>query len=483
MSAVRKLAGQTAIYGLPSIIGRVLNYFLVPLHTYRFTEAEYGVVSEFYAYVAFFVVVLMFGMETTFFRFVQQAEDKEKAFNQAFSFVLVVNVAFLLVAFVFAQSIADWMHHPEYRNYVIWFACILAMDATSSILLAKLRYLEQPVRFAAIQFAGIGVNILLNLIFLLVLFDTYPEFGIGFIFLANLFSSLIRPLLLYKELSTYRFIWDKVMAKAMLIFAFPLVIAGFAGIINETLDRILLKRILLPEHGLEYAEAQLGIYSANYKLSILVTLFIQAFRFAAEPFFFSQEANADKDKVYSKIMTWFVIVVSLMFLVISTNLEIFKWFTPKEAYWEGLKVVPILLLANIFLGIYYNQSIWYKLANKTVYGAYIAVGGAAITIGLNFALIPMIGYLGAAITTLVVYFSMSVASWYFGQKIYPIKYNLRKIALYLVLSLILFFISRLISPESVMTSAFLSLFLILIFTGVVFFIEQPLKTLKKKEID
>lgn len=483
MGTVRKLAGQTAIYGLSSIVGRLLNYFLVPLHTWAFGTSEYGIISEFYAYVAFFVVLLMFGMETTFFRFVNKSEDKEKVFNNAFSVIMVLNAIFLVSALIFSQRIASWIGYPEYQSFVIWFVAILVVDATSSLFLAKLRYLDKPKKFAFIQLTSIGVNILLNLFFIFILYekDDPNSFGIGYIFLANLLASIVKPILLYKEISAFKFIWDKVMTKAMILYAIPLTIAGFAGIINETFDRILIKRLLMGD-GLEYAQSQVGIYSANYKISIFITLFITAFRYAAEPFFFAQEKNEYKDKLYSKIMTWFIIVVTFIFLSVSLNLEIAKWFTPNEEYWVGLRVVPILLLANVCLGIYYNQSIWYKLANKTLFGAYIAIGGAIVTLTLNIVLIPVMGYMGSAWTTLIVYFSMMVASYYFGQKHYPIAYNLRKAGLYIFTSLALFFLGYFIEIESFGLAFFYHSLLILLFIGIVLFIERPLKTFGKKEI-
>lgn len=485
MSAIKKLAGQTAIYGLSSILGRLLNYLLVPLHTAAFSTDEYGVVSEFYAYVAFFIVLLTFGMETTFFRFVNQSENKEKTFNQAASFVMLLSGLFLVLIVVFSQSIADWMGYPNMAKFVIWFGAILVVDAVSSLFLAKLRYQNEAKKFALVQLSSIGVNILLNLIFIWGIHDAENPtvgLGIGFIFLANLFASLIKPALLFKEVSAFRFVWDKAMSKAMIVFALPLAIAGFAGIINETIDRILIKRLLIgegSEQELIYAQSQVGIYSANYKLSILITIFIQAFRYAAEPFFFAQEKNEDKNKVYAKVMTYFIGIVCLMFLVISLNLEFFKWFIPNTDYHEGLKVVPILLFANICLGIYYNQSIWYKLSNKTIYGAYIAIGGATLTLVLNIILIPQIGYMASAWTTLVVYAGMMVASHFLGQRIYPIKYNLRKAGLYLISSLLLFAVGYLIDFESLIADSILSGVLILIFLGLFMVMEQPFKELRK----
>lgn len=494
MSALKKLAGQTAVYGLSSILGRLLNYLLVPLYTISFTTSEYGIVSEFYAYVAFLTVLLTFGLETTYFRFINKSENGEKTFNEVFSLVLIISGIFLILVLVFSQGIANLMLLPQYQNVVIWFGFILAFDATSSILLAKLRHQNNPKKFAFIQLSSIGLNILLNLIFILyakrqvdagntdglagIIYS--PAVGIGYIFIANLCSSLLKPLLLYKELSLYKFTFSKEQAKTLLLFATPLAIAGFAGIVNETIDRPMLKYLVYGQtNDLEYAQSQVGIYSANYKLSILITLFIQAFRYAAEPFFFAQEKSEDKSKVYSKVMTWFVVVVTLMFVGVALNLDIFKWFID-EPYWVGLNVVPVLLLANVFLGIYYNQSIWYKLADRPMFGAYIAIGGATITIILNLALIPFLGYLGSAWATLIVYFSMCAASWYLGQKYYPIKYNLRKVLFYLAASVILVMLGLLIQGDDEKFNIMTGIIFTGLFAGIVLFIERPLRTLRKR---
>ena len=482
MSTLKKLAGQTAIYGGSTIIGRLLNYFLVPLYTAVYTTAEYGSISIIYSYVAFFTVLLLFGMETTFFRFVNKSEDKAHTFNQAFSIVLIINAIVLISMLVFSQQIANWLKHPEYQIYVIWFAFILVFDATSSLLMARLRYENRPKSFAMIQLSGIGVTILLNLLFIYAFYSEGEPLSVGLVFLANLLGSFVKPLLLYKEIIRFKFTWEKTLVKTMFIFAIPLVIAGFSGIVNELIDRILLSNMLIPDGGIEYAEGQVGIYSANYKLAILISLFIQAFRYAAEPFFFSQEKSENKDKIYAKVMTYFVIVVTLIFLVISLNLPIFKLFIRSAEYWEGLKIVPILLMANVFLGIYYNQSIWYKLADKTRFGAYISIGGALLTLGLNFALIPWLGYMGSAIATCAVYFSMMVASYYFGKAHYPIKYNLRKIGLYIISALILFSISFIHDSNFIdftWSTFIFNAVLILIFIGVILFIERPFTRLRK----
>jgi O-antigen/teichoic acid export membrane protein len=474
---IKKLLGQTAVYGLSSIIGRLLNYLLVPLYTQVFADpSDYGVVSELYAWVAFLVVFLTFGMETTFFRFIQDKEDKEKVFRNSFITVIGVNVLFFFALIFFNQDIADLMLYSDHNEYIILLGAIVCIDAITALPLAKLRAEEKAFQFAGIQFASIGVNILLNLILMLVVFDpTRPEEGVLFILFANLIASLVKPLLLYKHFFNLRFIFDPQLAKTMLIYAIPLVIAGFAGIVNETIDRILLKHMLydgINAASLTYAEGQVGIYSACYKLAMLVTILLQAYRYAAEPFFFAQFKNEDKNKIYAKVMNIFIAAVCLVFLVVSLNIDIFKEFIRNEAYHEGLYVVPILLLANVFLGIYYNQSIWYKLSGQTKFGAYIAIGGAFLTIIINVLFIPTYGFEASAWATLIVYAFQMVASYLLGQKYYPIKYNLRKFMLYLGLAIFLFLFAKLIGLENTIARFVFHNLLIAMYIGLVYSMEK-----------
>jgi O-antigen/teichoic acid export membrane protein len=476
---IKQLLGQTAVYGLSSIVGRLLNYLLVPLYTAVFANpSDYGVVSELYAWVAFLVVLLTFGMETSFFRFLQDKEDKEKVFVNSFLTVIGINVLFFAVLLFFNQNIADLMLYSEHNEYIILLGAIVCIDAVTALPLAKLRAENKAFKFAGIQLSSIGVNIILNLVFMIGLFDpARPEEGVLFILFANLFASLVKPILLYKHFLHLRFNFDSTLAKEMLKYAFPLVIAGFAGIINETLDRILLKHILYDgstQVSLKIAEAQVGIYSACYKLAMLVTILLQAYRYAAEPFFFSQLKNQDKNKVYTKVMNVFIAMVCLVFLVVSLNIDFFKLFIRNEAYYIGLKVVPILLLANVFLGIYYNQSIWYKLSGQTKFGAYIAIGGAILTVVLNVVFIPLYGYMASAWATLIVYASQMIASYLLGQKHYPIAYNLRKFSLYLVGALCLYFIASFELFSSFLVKTIFNNGLILIYLLMVYKLEKSL---------
>jgi O-antigen/teichoic acid export membrane protein len=474
---IKKLLGQTAVYGLSSIVGRLLNYLLVPLYTHVFADpADYGVVSELYAWVAFLVVLLTFGMETAFFRFLQDKEDKDKVFLNGFLTVIGVNVVFFLALLFFNQDIADMLLFSGHNEYIILLGAIVCIDAITALPLAKLRADNKALQFASIQFVSILVNIALNLYFMLVLFDpARPEEGVLFILFANLFASLVKPVLLYKHFLNLRLNFDFELAKEMGIYAIPLVIAGFAGIINETIDRILLKHLLYDgttQLSLKLAEAQVGIYSACYKLAMLVTILLQAYRYAAEPFFFAQMKNEEKNKVYSKVMNFFVATVCLVFLVVSLNIDIFKHFIRNEAYWVGLEIVPVLLLANVFLGIYYNQSIWYKLSGQTKFGAYIAIGGACVTILLNVLFIPLYGFYASAWATMIVYLLQMIASYLLGQKYYPIKYNLRKFVLYLGSALLLFLITKLLSLESSVVKFFIHNVLILAYIGMVYTMEK-----------
>lgn len=483
---IKKLLGQTAVYGLPSIVGRLLNFFLVPLYTKKFAHpSDYGVLSELYAWVAFLVVFLTFGMETTYFRYIQNSEDKNKVFQNSFLTVLGINLLFTLSFIFFSQSIANVLLFQDHVEYILLLGAIVVIDAISAVPLAKLRAEEKATKFAFIQMTNIGVNIGLNLILLLFFFDkTRPEEGVLFILFANLCASLVKPLFLYKDFLGIKLMFDKILAKEMIIYAFPLMVGGFAGIINETLDRILLKHILYDssnQNSLVYANAQVGIYSACYKLAMIITIMIQAYRYAAEPFFFSQAKSQDKTKVYSKIMNYFVAIVCLVFLVVSLNIDFFKHFIQNESYWVGLKVVPILLLANVFVGIYYNQSIWYKLSGQTKFGAYIAIGGATLTLLINFIFIPTYGYMASAWATFIVYGAQMVASYILGQKYYPIKYNLRKFTLYLGGAVLIFFVTKMLAIDNSVLKYFIHNLLIVGYIALVWVLENQKNTQLKKE--
>ncbi|MEX2484476.1 MAG: oligosaccharide flippase family protein [Brumimicrobium sp.] len=488
---IKKLAGQTAVYGLSSIVGRLLNYLMVPLYVAVFAEtSDYGVVSELYAWIAFLMVLLTFGMETAYFKFLNDSDDKKKVFSNSLLSVLSINGGFLLLTLIFHQFIANKLLYPNNPEYIILLALIVVIDATAALPLAKLRAEEKAKKFAVIQLSSIAVNIGLNLILMLFVFDPdsqHAETGIRFILVANLLASLMKPAFLYKDFLQLKWIWDFALVRAMFRYSFPLALAGFAFIINETVDRILLKHLTyhnsLGEYShkaaLKLAESQVGIYSASYKLSMLVTIFLQAYRYAAEPFFFAQAKDKNRNKTYVKVMNYFVGAVFLCFLGVTLNIDIFKYFIPNEAYWKGLKIVPILLLANVFSGIYINQSIWYKLSGQTKFGAYIAIVGAVFTLTLNFIFIPIYGYIACAWVTFLVYGGQMVASYILGQKHYPIPYNLKKFTLYALVALMFYFITVFLDLQEGWVQYIVHNCIILIYVALVWWMEKPKKVTAK----
>lgn len=459
MNPLKKLASQTAIYGLPTIVGRLLNYLLTPLFTYNFSTEEFGVVTSAYAYVSFLLVFLTYGMETALFKFSQSENDKQKVYTTALISVFTTSVLFIILASAFSNSISESIKFTGHPEYVIWFAIIIATDALTSIPFAKLREQGKAKRFAIVKVINIATYIGLNVFFILFCKPVYeaeesaykgfveavynPEIGVGYIFISNLIATLVTLLLLSPEIFRMRYVFDSPLWKRMMIYALPLLIAGLAGMINETLDRVLLT-YLLPENE---AMSQTGIYGACYKVSIIMTIFIQTFRFAAEPFFFSQSKDKDSKTTNAVIMKYFVIICSIIFLGTMMNIDWIKYFVGED-FREGMGVVPVLLLANLFLGVFINQSIWYKLTGQTGYGALLTIFGAIITITLNFYWIPRIGYMGSAWATLICYASMMVVSYFLGNKHYPVNYDLKRIFAYLGLSLTLYFISVLIKTES-----------------------------------
>ncbi len=493
MTAIRRLAGQTAIYGIPSILGRILGYLLVPLYTRIFEPGEYGTVNVFYSYASVLMVILTYGMETAFFRYNEQEADKEKVFSTAMISLLASSLIFLLVVSANAGAIARLIEYPRHRDYVLWFAWILVLDAVSSIPFAKLRSINKARKFAIVRMTGIILNIGLNLFFILLcpyilkhpgndlamrVVDTVyrPDWGIEYIFLSNLISSAVILLLLLPEIAATRFRFYPGLWKKMLIYAFPLLFAGMAGIINETFDRLLLRYLLPP--GI--ATYNVGIYAACYKISILMTVFIQAYRYAAEPFFFAQAKEKDAKLVYARIMDYFIIIVSLIFLVTMVYLDDFIMpILVGKGYWTGKGVIPVLLLANLFLGVYYNLSIWYKLINKTVWGAWISIFGAVVTLVLNFWWIPLssdhliYGYYGSAWATFICYGSMMIVSFIIGQKFFPVKYNLLKFFGYLGLAVLLYLISVVVSIDHHFLRFIFHSFLLLIYGISVIAIERP----------
>lgn len=432
-SQIKKLASETAIYGLSQMLGKFVNYLLVPIYTRVFLPEEYGVVNLLYGYLAFFNVILTYGMETAFFRFISKKDGDNKVFSTAFISICLSSLLAGLLWIFFKYPIMDWLDYSGEIKIINCFILISIFDALAALPFALLRYYKRPIRFAIIKNTSLFVNIFLNLYFLVLcpyaikngwnsLPFYYPNWGVFYIFISNAVSSFIVIPLLWNEIKKISSGFDKELWKEMFKYAFPLLLVGLAGMINETLDRTLV--YLYPDSFT--GQKMIGIYGANYKLSILMTLFVQAFRYAAEPFFFSHAKSSDKRKIYADVMNYFVVVCCFLFLLVMMNLDLFKLFIG-EKYHEGLSVVPILLLANMFLGIYYNLTIWFKLSDKTTWGAYISILGAIITLAVNFIFIPYYGYMASAWATFLCYGSMMLACYFSGQYFYHIPYQFKKI--------------------------------------------------------
>ena len=482
MNPFKKLASQTAIYGLPTLIGRLLNYFLVPLYTYNFSTSEYGTVNEMYAYVSFLLVVLTYGMETALFNFSRLHEDKQKVYSTILTCITLTSGVFIAGLTIFSQPIANAIRYPDHPEYITWFALILGLDAVSSVAFAKLREQHKTKTFALIKTLNIGVNIFFNVFFLWICKSEFdagknsslagcynPQIGIGYIFISNLIASVITLVALsskLKPLFVFPLRGAGGLLKTILPYALPLLIAGLAGMTNETMDRILLKYLLPSDIALE----QVGIYGACYKISILMTLFIQTFRFAAEPFFFSHAKEQNSRKVYARVMDYFVIICMIIFLGTMMNISWIQYFVGED-FRSGIEVVPILLLANFCLGVFFNLSIWYKLTGQTKWGAYLAIFGAVITLIGNFIFIPMYGYMASAWVTLVCYASMTMLSYFIGNKYYPVSYNLKRILGYFALSLLLFTLSQYLEIKSDILDLTVKNLLLLFFMIIVFIFE------------
>jgi len=464
LNPLKQLAGQTLIYGTGTIVPRLLNFLLLtPFYTRIFEKGEYGVITELYAYVAFLMVLLTYGMETAYFRYASSEDSPRRVYSTSLFSLLLTTSFFLVVVLFFAQPLANLIGYSAHKEYIIYFTFIVGIDAFTAIPFARLRQQNQAKRFSMIKIINVVVNIFLNFFFLLICprvlmndphsvirFIYSPEIGVGYAFISNLIASGVTLLLLFPEIFKIKIIFDLSILKRLLEYAFPLLIVGLAGMVNEVADKIMLKYLVkIPPGTIDpnhYAMSQVGIYGANYKLAALMTLFVQMFRYAAEPFFFAQYKKDNPQQVYADVMKYFVICCLVIFLGVMLYIDVVKYYIGSE-YWSGLKIAPVVLLANMFLGMFYNLSVWYKLTNKTRFGAYIAVMGAIITIVLNVLLVPVLGYVGAAWATFICYFVMMVICFLLGMKYYPIGYDIKSIIGYMVFAMILFFGSTLIKID------------------------------------
>jgi O-antigen/teichoic acid export membrane protein len=463
------------------MLPRFLNYLLVPLHTKVLDKAEYGVNGEWYAYVMFLVILLTYGMETGFFRF-SQSTDKNKVYGTTFLSIVFTSTLFITGIMIFSEPLSVWMDYGDHREYLLWFGWILGLDAITAIPFARFRLDERPLRFAFYKMANVCINVFFNLFFLWFcpkfsdhgwiqkIYD--PDVGVGYIFLSNLIASVATIVLLLPEIFRHKISFDFRLWKRIIVYSLPLLAAGLAGSANEAIDRVLLK-YRLPEADIPME--QLGVYSANIKIATLMVLFIQMFRYAAEPFFFNNAKEKDSRRTIAEVMKYFVVFCLFIFLGITFYLDIVKHFVDPK-FWEGLGVVPIMLLANMCLGIYYNLSIWFKLSDQTQYGLIIASIGAIISIAGNWFLIPIWGYYASAWIHVVCYLVMIIITWSLGKRYYPIPYPIKTIFIYIILALGLYIVASYTLIENKMLNILKNTVLFAIF---VFCIERKERLLKQ----
>jgi len=451
--SIKKLAGQTVWYGLSNIAAKLLNYILTPLITYLLNtpkgNVDYGDVSMLYAAISFANILFTYGLETGYFRFCNKEGVNEKTlFHTLFNSLVGTTVLLSLLIYFFKIPISDFVEQQGHSEYILLCAGILSFDTLAAIPFARLRQEERPRKYAFIRIAGILVNIFLTLFFLYyspkyvienptgayaVWYKT--QTNVSLLLIANLSQSMVTFLLLWKEWTDFSFEIDSALWKKVMHYSTPMLIIGLGGMVNETIDRLMLPKLLPVSDAA--AKTAVGIYSANYKLAIFITLFIQAFRLGAEPFFFNQAKDKNAPQTYARVMKWFVITLCIAFLFTALYLDVWIRIIG-SSYRSGVGVVPILLGANIALGIYYNLSVWYKITDRMKMGIYITLIGAALTLFINYYFIPAYGMYACAWATFICYATMMVISYFLGQKYFPVPYNIKKITGYLVLITLLF---------------------------------------------
>ena len=472
MKQLKNLAGETVLYGLGSIVPRFLNFLLVPLHTGVFNPEEYGVITKLFAYVAVVNIVFMFGMETAYFRFATKpGADEKRIFNLAQTVVIAISVLLAMIFIFLAKPLAVSLDIPGKENLIIWLAVIMLMDAIVAIPFARLRLERKPTQFAAGKLINVFILVGLNVFFLKLYYS--PGLGVGFVVMANLAANLFYLIFFARTLFSWRPVFDRDISPSMFSYAYPVMITGLAGMTNEMFSRVTLEW-WLPEnfYAGQTSEYALGIFGACYKFGMLMSLTVTAFRYAAEPFFFSNAADKNSPQLFAKVNHYFIIVCCIVLLGVGINMDLLKYFLTSEAYWEGLSIVPILLIAYLFLGAYYNFSIWFKLTDKTHYGTIITVGGAIVTIASNFLLIPIFGYWGSSLATLICYFSMALACYLFGQKFYAIPYSLVKSLAYILVTTVLVYgVNAFIIPNPWIATSFHFL-VIALYLLIIYFLEK-----------
>ncbi|MES2650797.1 MAG: polysaccharide biosynthesis C-terminal domain-containing protein [Bacteroidota bacterium] len=498
MSVLKKFLGQTAIYGISTVLSRLFNFILTPIYTKVYAKSVYGIFTNMYANASLVNAILAFGMESTYFRYLNKHEDKkQEVYNNSFFCIAFIATLFLITGLVFSGSIASYLASnvsevKDYKQYVAFFLWILFVDAICVIPFAKLRADNKAIKYSIAKFLNIGCFVGFNLIFIFVLpailknnwmgadwlSSWYRHQWIGYVFLSNLIASLVTFVFLLPEFLKLQLKFDRPLFSSMFSYSWPILIANLSFIVNENLDKIVLKW-LLPAN---VADGEVGIYGAVCKIAIFLSIFITAFRLGAEPFFFSHAKNENAKKTYATILHYFVIALALIFVGLIANIEILKHFISRDndqmaEYWVGLPAVPFLLFGYVCLGIYMNLSVWYRLSDQTRFGLYISIVGASITIVLNFVLIPRYSYMGSAWVSMGAYFVMMVLSYVLGQKYYPIPYNLKRIFAYLVVSTVIVFSSFFLFDRNIYIGNGM---LIAFLAGIVYFEKDDLMRILKR---
>ncbi|MDR2823718.1 MAG: oligosaccharide flippase family protein [Prevotellaceae bacterium] len=482
---IKSLAKDTAIYGLSSIIGKFVNWLLVPLYTHVLASpADYGIVTNLYSWTALLLVVLTYGMETGFFRFINnEKECPDRVYSTSMISVGSTSLLFAVLVFAFSPQIATLLHLPAHPEYIWLLGISVALDAFASIPFACLRYRKMPIRFAALKMLYVALNVILNLFFYIacpyllqnapasVEWFYNPAYGVGYVFVANMISTVIQTLCLAPYIFVVKFRFDRALMNRILRYSLPLLLLGIAGIMNQTLDKILYPYLRNSASG----DAELGIYGATSKMALVMLMFTQAFRFAYEPFVFAQKRDKKSHESYIQAMNYFVIVSWFIFLGMVFYIDFFKLIIDRQ-YWSGLDVVPIILVSFIFQGIFFNLSIWYKLSDKTMFGAWFSLLGTVIIIAGNVLLVPQYGYYGCVWAAFACYFVIMLFSYIVGQKYMPIAYNLKKIGFYTFVALALFLLSFAIKTPYQWLNYILKT--ILMFAFLLIFIKNDLPTAK-----
>jgi O-antigen/teichoic acid export membrane protein len=487
LNPLKQLFAQTAIYGLGTVVPRLLNYLLLtPFFTRVFLLGEYGIVTELYAYVVFLLVILTYGMETGFFRYAEKNNNTNEVYSTSLISLFSTSSLFIVIIWILARPIAGFIGYGENPEYILWIGIIVGLDSFMAIPFARLRQQKKAVKFATIKIVNVTVNISLNLLFLLILpgmvqsgVHSIPdwlynsEIGVGYVFISNLVASLFTLVLLSGEYFSIALTFNRVLWRKMMVYSLPLLISGLAGTINEALDRVLLKHLISEELN---PMDQLGIYGANYKIAVMLQLFVQMFRFAAEPFYFARAKDKNAKELFADIMKYFVIICMVIFLGVTMYMDIFKYFIGKRFH-DGLHIVPIVLYAIFFLGVFFNLSIWYKLNNLTKFGAIITITGAVITFLINWLFIPKYGFTASAWAHFFCYLTMVIMSYFLGRKYYRIKYDLIRILFYAVLAAIIYKSSTFVHLESMKLKMIVHTGFMLIFLASVVLLEK--KDLRK----